>query len=492
MAVPRRRHLKKESGLFMTGAMYAAVAGLKAHMSALNVIGNNISNVNTAGYKATRYVFSEELYTSVRGGSNGTAQVGGRNPAQIGYGCSIGQIDLDMSTKNYSPTGRVTDCMIDGDGFFLVGDKNRSCLNQDEVQGFMLTRLGNFEFKADGYFCDGDGKVAYGYARIAKTQKVMVPILNEDGTESDQKKEVEVPVLDETGQPEYEICPVLTELRKPMCAKITEQKFNEDTQTMEEYVSYKIYYPKYDPEQKKVVDWTEDEIKEAFEYQYKEDAKKAGKANAEVPDYNVQRIDFQSISLDEKTGRISAITSDDQAVIVGYIGIGQVDNPNGVTHTDGHYYQAQDGAGELHIKSMGGAIAYIQPDPAEQNIMWREAKLEGGKWVPLEDDEDKNALEPGTVIKMMAFTTADGTVTDDKTQYTEPVTDAKLWDTDASVEIGSAGKTSLVGGGLETSGTDLATEISNMIMIQRGYQANTRIVTVTDSMLEELVNMKRG
>ena len=74
----------------MTGAMYAAVSGLRAHMSALNVIGQNISNVNTNAYKATRYTFLEALYTTVRGGSNGSAQLGGKNPAQMGYGTSIG------------------------------------------------------------------------------------------------------------------------------------------------------------------------------------------------------------------------------------------------------------------------------------------------------------------------------------------------------------------------------------------------------------------
>ena len=60
-----------------------------------------------------------------------------------------------------------------------------------------------------------------------------------------------------------------------------------------------------------------------------------------------------------------------------------------------------------------------------------------------------------------------------------------------TTEIEHAGGTSTISGGLESSGTDLATEISNMIVMQRGYQANTRIITVTDSMLEELVNMKR-
>jgi flagellar hook protein FlgE len=62
---------------------------------------------------------------------------------------------------------------------------------------------------------------------------------------------------------------------------------------------------------------------------------------------------------------------------------------------------------------------------------------------------------------------------------------------DNGMQILSAGTTQLITGGLEASTTDLATEISEMITTQRGYQANTRIITVTDSMLEELVNMKR-
>ena len=101
----------------MTGAMYAGVAGLRTHMSALNVIGNNVANVNTDAYKSKRYVFSEALYTSVHSGSDGTEILGGRNPAQIGYGVSMGSIDLDMSTKAFHPTGLLMDNMIDGDGF---------------------------------------------------------------------------------------------------------------------------------------------------------------------------------------------------------------------------------------------------------------------------------------------------------------------------------------------------------------------------------------
>ena len=107
----------------LTGAMSAAISGLKTHMEALNVVGNNIANVNTYGYKAQRVTFKESIYNTLSAGSGGTVAMGGTNPRQIGYGCSIGTIDLDMTTGSLEPTGMPTDCAIKGDGFFLVGPK---------------------------------------------------------------------------------------------------------------------------------------------------------------------------------------------------------------------------------------------------------------------------------------------------------------------------------------------------------------------------------
>ena len=69
----------------MTGAMYAAIAGLKTHMNKLNVIGNNIANVNTYGYKTQRAIFSDSIYTTMSAGSDGTTTVGAVNPSQIGF-----------------------------------------------------------------------------------------------------------------------------------------------------------------------------------------------------------------------------------------------------------------------------------------------------------------------------------------------------------------------------------------------------------------------
>ena len=90
----------------LTGAMSAGISGLKAHMDALNVVGNNVANVNTQGYKPGRVTFMESIYSTQSAGSAGTATVGGTNPRQTGYGVGIGTIDLDMSSQSLDSTGR--------------------------------------------------------------------------------------------------------------------------------------------------------------------------------------------------------------------------------------------------------------------------------------------------------------------------------------------------------------------------------------------------
>lgn len=339
----------------MTGAMYAAVSGLKAHMSALNVIGNNVANVNTNAYKASRFTFLESLYTSVSGGSNGTAEAGGKNPAQIGYGCSLGTIDLDMSTKNYSPTGTPLDCMIDGDGFFMVGDKTGVT---DPAQ-LKLSRLGNFKFDDDGYLTDGQGQVVYGFVSVKDANGDIIG------------------------------APVLAPLCYPYAAS-------------KAYADATAGVEKGDPVYPTIENGQ---------------LKQPEAANVDG------RVKLDNVSISPKTGAITGVDENENPVVIGYLAIGKVENPNGVTHVDGHYYQALDGAGELYVTSLGGAVKQGTGDDA--------------------------------------------------------------------LPIISSGGTGLITGGLESSGTDLASEITSMITVQRGYQANTRIITVTDSMLEELVNMKR-
>ena len=132
--------------------MYAAIAGLRTHMQNMSVIGNNIANVNTQGYKASRSVFRTAIYSTLTGGSDGTQVVGGANPSQLGYGANMGSVNIDMSTGNYSVTGKSTDLMIDGDGFFLMGNKDIADTfdgterDVSKLTSLTLTRVGDFEF----------------------------------------------------------------------------------------------------------------------------------------------------------------------------------------------------------------------------------------------------------------------------------------------------------------------------------------------------------
>lgn len=147
----------------MVKAMYSGVAGLKAHQSRMDVIGNNIANVNTWGYKSMDTSFKESIYQTLSSGSSGSTNeggYGGTNPSMIGYGSMVSAISADFTTGTQVPTGRGLDLFIDGTAFFAVGPM----FGEGEAQGvnnLSLTRVGNFG-NANGYLVDSNGRYVYG------------------------------------------------------------------------------------------------------------------------------------------------------------------------------------------------------------------------------------------------------------------------------------------------------------------------------------------
>lgn len=370
-------------------------------MQNLNVIGNNVANVNTYGYKASRSVFRTSIYTTLSGGSDGTNTVGGKNPSQIGYGANMGSVDIDMSTGNYAVTGKATDMMIDGDGFFMVGDKTISDGfdgSADDVNMFTslnLTRVGNFDFKADGYLTNNDGQVVYGFLCTG------IDAATGKATFSDQLVPIRFPGVGGTGTNGA------MELQWPTTA------VKGDANAVGKL---------HDAMQPVAAD---------------------APAGTEAEPW--PKATFNGITVDGKTGVISGTCAETgEQVVIGVVAIGMVTNPNGVTSMGNSYYKAGEGAGNLSVALFGGAgedlgITYVNGELAQ-------APADGG-----------DAPDPVDGLRLRK----------------------------------GAKNASIISGGLEMSKTDLAQEISQMILTQRGYQANTRIITVTDSMLEELVNMKR-
>lgn len=103
-------------------SIYTGITGLRAHQEAVDVIANNIANVNTIGFKAGRASFQEALAETLRGAYGGSGGRGGSNPIQVGLGVQVGSIDNLMTQGNLRSTGRVLDVAIEGSGFFAVSD----------------------------------------------------------------------------------------------------------------------------------------------------------------------------------------------------------------------------------------------------------------------------------------------------------------------------------------------------------------------------------
>ena len=147
--------------------MIAGVAGLKAHQSKMDVIGNNIANVNTWGFKGYSYNFKDSMYTNTFNSSGGDVTAGaygGRNASQVGYGSQVSSISNVFETGAPAPSSRTMDCMIDGTGFFLVGNMVNGTFTDIESSGLFLSRVGIFSVDNNGYLVDDMGSYVYGYA----------------------------------------------------------------------------------------------------------------------------------------------------------------------------------------------------------------------------------------------------------------------------------------------------------------------------------------
>ncbi len=107
----------------MFKSLYSGVSGLAANLTNLDVIGNNIANSNTTGFKSGRVTFNEMLTQTIKAASRPVAGgLGGSNPQQIGLGTSVGSIDTNFAQGNFQTTGKNTDLAIQGSGFFVLSD----------------------------------------------------------------------------------------------------------------------------------------------------------------------------------------------------------------------------------------------------------------------------------------------------------------------------------------------------------------------------------
>lgn len=168
----------------MIRGMYAGISGMKAQQNKLDVIGNNLANVSTTGFKGSRVVFKDMMYQNSSNAVGASNNLGGSNAKQVGLGASVGSIDRVMGQGMMQPTGRPLDLAMDGDGFFMVS-KGPVAHKDDDItinngqldaggREIMYTRDGSLSLDSDGYLVTSSGERVLGYT--------MTDGMDDDGT----------------------------------------------------------------------------------------------------------------------------------------------------------------------------------------------------------------------------------------------------------------------------------------------------------------------
>lgn len=137
----------------MMRSLFSGVSGLKAHQTRMDVIGNNIANVNTTGFKSSRTTFADTLSQTLTGASAPQDNVGGTNPKQIGLGTGVASIDLLFTDGSVQSTGKNTDLCLSGNGLFVVKQGSETYYTRDGA--FAFDSEGNYVLPSSGLYVQG-------------------------------------------------------------------------------------------------------------------------------------------------------------------------------------------------------------------------------------------------------------------------------------------------------------------------------------------------
>ena len=162
----------------MLRCMYSGISGMKVNQTKLDVIGNNIANVGTTGFKSSRAEFTDMLYQSSEAATAPTTSKGGTNAKQVGLGAKLSSINKVMGQGNALSTGRTLDVCVDGDGYLMVAKgvsnatikvASNAITTGGTADDTYFTRDGNLTLDKDGNLLTSDGYRVMGYAITGTT-----------------------------------------------------------------------------------------------------------------------------------------------------------------------------------------------------------------------------------------------------------------------------------------------------------------------------------
>jgi flagellar hook protein FlgE len=148
----------------MMRSLWSGVSGLQTSQDFMDVVGNNVANVNTVGYKASQINFSDVLAQTLSGATGPQGDLGGMNPVQIGLGTQVASTSLNFSQGSLQTTNVTTNLAIQGNGFFIVSPDNGNTYN--------YTRAGDFTFDANGNLVNPTGDIVQGWLANTTTHLI--------------------------------------------------------------------------------------------------------------------------------------------------------------------------------------------------------------------------------------------------------------------------------------------------------------------------------
>jgi flagellar hook protein FlgE len=441
----------------MLRSLSSAVAGLRNQQTRMDVIGNNISNVNTVAFKAGRVTFKEGFAQLVESATRPTGgAAGGMNPMQVGLGSQIGSVETMFSQGNLESTGLNTDLAIQGSAFFVI--KNGADSFYTRAGNFQVDSTGSLVAGVNGFKVQGrlaqDGKVtpAIGdlkipFGQIAKATATTKVVLsgNLDATAKvfDKGSASTLDALDPT--------------QRALAGN--ENSFKDMSMTVYDSLGTK--------HELKMVMW---------------------KTAPDKWDWK-----FDPTGMDITTAGISTVAGTHP---ITFKPDGSVDDATGFVPPEVKF-TPNGGASDVQIKlDFGTGVNGLSQFGGSSTAVMR----------------DQDGFTNGTLqsFSIDATGTIVGSFTNGTTQalgqvlladFNNPGGLVRANDNMYSVSpnsgspvLGVAGEgstSSIASGSLEMSNVDLAQEFTNMIVAQRGFQANSRVITTSDQMLEELVGLKR-
>lgn len=434
-------------------ALYTGVTGLSVMADSMSVVANNIANANAKGFKYDRAEFDDLLSMDLGSGSGST---------QLGRGARLSDVRTIHTQGGLAVTDRLTDLAVQGNGFFVVNNPKGETL---EAGGKFFTRVGAFNFDKDGFLADNTGGHLQGY------------MADSEGNLSAKLSDIR---LITNNLPPAATKKVMMNVNLDSRAEILEQPFDlNNADKTSNFANTVTIFDSHGTQHDMTTYFRKIPDDEGISWEWHatvdgKDVTDAGGEKIKEIGNGVVKFDAKGVLMSEETKEMNA-----------NFGKGAI--PNQALELDfGQNMSTEGGNG------VGGSASTAAKSIT---IFHSQNGYESGNLKSLKFDLDgkihgfyTNGVERVMgAVALASFENQDGLQKAGRNQFfaTQESGDPRI----GMAQTGTRG--SVYSSTLEESNVDLASQFVNMIMTQRGFQANSRSITTTDSMIEEVVNMKR-